>query len=203
MFVFRFVAIGPFLAEIHQVPYLTLESQGQGHEENNPNSTLPSCLYDFIAIRKFKLELSSGIAQNGAKIDTFRHLHDLENWWMTLKINRGPLPYPNYVCVKSEEHPLIQNGVIIRKHPKFLKSGSNRRLFGPCDLETRRMTLKNNRVPLPCLYNVCVKFEKHLSIITGVMIRKQTVSGKTLFWPLWPWPLTYDLDILPWYHSWH
>ena len=31
MFVFRFVAIRPFLAEIHQFPCLTLKIQGQGH----------------------------------------------------------------------------------------------------------------------------------------------------------------------------
>ena len=31
MFAFRFVAIGPFLAEISQILYLTLKIQGQGH----------------------------------------------------------------------------------------------------------------------------------------------------------------------------
>ena len=31
MFAFRFVAIGPFLAEIWQILYLTLKIQGQGH----------------------------------------------------------------------------------------------------------------------------------------------------------------------------
>ena len=36
MFAFRFVAIDPFLAEIYQIPYLTLKFQGQGHEENQP-----------------------------------------------------------------------------------------------------------------------------------------------------------------------
>ena len=36
MFVFRFVAIGPFLAEIYQIPYLTLKNVGQGHDENRP-----------------------------------------------------------------------------------------------------------------------------------------------------------------------
>ena len=34
MFAFRFVAIGPFLAEIEQIPYLTLKNLGQGHDEN-------------------------------------------------------------------------------------------------------------------------------------------------------------------------
>ena len=31
MFAFCFVAIGPFLTEIQQIPYLTLKNQGQGH----------------------------------------------------------------------------------------------------------------------------------------------------------------------------
>ena len=35
---FRFVAIGPFLAEIYQIPYLTLKIQAQGHDENRPKS---------------------------------------------------------------------------------------------------------------------------------------------------------------------
>ena len=40
MFAFRFVAIGPFLAEIKQIPYFTLkiQGQGQGHNENRPKS---------------------------------------------------------------------------------------------------------------------------------------------------------------------
>ena len=28
----------PFLAEIYQIPYLTLENLGQGHDENRPKS---------------------------------------------------------------------------------------------------------------------------------------------------------------------
>ena len=36
MFAFRFVAIGPFLAE--QISYLTLKNLGQGHNENQPKS---------------------------------------------------------------------------------------------------------------------------------------------------------------------
>ena len=31
MFVFRFVAIGPFLAEVKHILYLTFKIQGQGH----------------------------------------------------------------------------------------------------------------------------------------------------------------------------
>ena len=38
MFAFRFMAIGPFLAEISEIPYLTLTNLGQGHDENPPKS---------------------------------------------------------------------------------------------------------------------------------------------------------------------
>ena len=38
MFAFCFVAIRPFLAEIEQIPYLTLKILGQGHDENRPKS---------------------------------------------------------------------------------------------------------------------------------------------------------------------
>ena len=38
MSAFCYVAIGPFLAEIYQIPYLTLKIQGQGHNENRPKS---------------------------------------------------------------------------------------------------------------------------------------------------------------------
>ena len=38
MFAIRFVAIRTFLAEIEQIPYLTLKIQGQGHNNNRPKS---------------------------------------------------------------------------------------------------------------------------------------------------------------------
>ena len=38
MFAFCFVVIGPFLAEIWQIPYLTLKNLGQGHDQNQPKS---------------------------------------------------------------------------------------------------------------------------------------------------------------------
>ena len=38
MFAFRFMATRTFLAEIQQIPYLTLKIQGQGHDENRLKS---------------------------------------------------------------------------------------------------------------------------------------------------------------------
>ena len=43
MFAFRFVVIGPFLAEIKQIPYLTLKNLGQGRDENPPKSNQVIC----------------------------------------------------------------------------------------------------------------------------------------------------------------
>ena len=38
MFAFRFVAIGPLLAEIQEIQYLTLQNLVQGHDQNRPKS---------------------------------------------------------------------------------------------------------------------------------------------------------------------
>ena len=38
MLAFHFVDIETFLVEIKQIPYLTLEIQGEGHNENQPKS---------------------------------------------------------------------------------------------------------------------------------------------------------------------
>ena len=38
MFAFCLMAIGPFLAETEQIPYLTLKILGQSHNENQPKS---------------------------------------------------------------------------------------------------------------------------------------------------------------------
>ena len=80
MFAFRFVAIGPFLAEILQIPYLTLKNLGQGHNENRPKSNQviyrsgPTILPKMKEIQKVVQKLSreqesaaGGDAQTGTK----------------------------------------------------------------------------------------------------------------------------------------
>ena len=58
------------------------------------------------------------------------------------------------------------------------KSDPNRRFFGPWDLKLWRMTLKNNREPLPCLYKLCVSFHNHPWIRIRVTRRKQSYQSK-------------------------
>ena len=72
------------------------------------------------------------------------------------------------------------------------QSGSNSAILAPCDLEISRMTLKNNRAPLLSNIKLYVSFHHHMWIQTGVTVRKRKVGS----WPLWPWPLTSDLDLL-------
>ena len=54
MFAFRFVAIGPFLAEIWQIPYLTLKNLGQGHDENRRKCNLVICRSGPTIVPKMK-----------------------------------------------------------------------------------------------------------------------------------------------------
>ena len=72
------------------------------------------------------------------------------------------------------------------------QSGSNSAILAPCHLEIWRMTLKNNRAPLLSNINLYVSFHHHMWIQTGVTVRKRKFGS----WPLWPWPLTSDLDLL-------
>ena len=79
--------------------------------------------------------------------------------------------------------------------PETLNSGQNRRLFVLCDLEIWRMTLKNNRAPLPCYFKLCASFQSHRSIQTGVTVRKCSIQVQigdffnrvTLEFDGWPW----------------
>ena len=61
---FSFMAIGQFLAEIWQMPYLTLKIQSQGHDENQPKSSQviyrsgPTIVQKMKEIQKFVQKLS-------------------------------------------------------------------------------------------------------------------------------------------------
>ena len=61
MFAFCFVAIGPFLAEIQQIPYLILKIQGHGHDQNLIRyRSGPTIVPKIKEIQKFVQKLSRG-----------------------------------------------------------------------------------------------------------------------------------------------
>ena len=69
-----------------------------------------------------------------------------------------------------------------------------RRFLEPCDLEIWRMTLKNNRAPLLCCFQLCAWFHCHMWIQTGVRVRKRLIwvlTSVTLTFDLWPWPFAW------------
>ena len=69
-----------------------------------------------------------------------------------------------------------------------------RRFLEPCDLEIWRMTLKNNRAPLLCWFQLCAWFYCHMWIQTGVRVRKRlswVLTSVTLTFDLWPWPFAW------------
>ena len=79
------------------------------------------------------------------------------------------------------------------RNAQFRSKSAN--LFVLCELGIWRMTLKNNRAPLLCYYKLCVSFQSHGSIQTGVTVRKRPIQVKinnflscaTLIIGIWPW----------------
>ena len=61
--------------------------------------------------------------------------------------------------------------------------------FSRVTLKFCRMTLKNNRTPF-----LCASFHHHISIQTGVTVRKRlngVLTSVTLTFDLWPWPFAW------------
>ena len=78
--------------------------------------------------------------------------------------------------------------------PETPNLGQIRRFSEPCDLEIWQMTLKNNRAPLLCCFQLCAWFICHMWIQTGVRVRKQlswVLTSVTLTFDLWPWPFAW------------
>ena len=71
---------------------------------------------------------------------------------------------------------------------------SNSTIFRAVDLEIWRMTIKNNRAPLPCYFKLYAAFRTHWWIQTGVTVRKRPIwvkfddfqSRATLKFDGWP-----------------
>ena len=95
------------------------------------------------------------------------------------------------ICVFRME---LQSG-----NAKFWSKSVN--FFVHCDLEIRRMTLKNNRAPLLRYFKLCASFHSHPWIQTGVTVWKRIsyfFTSVALTSGLWPWPFA-NL----WRHQWH
>ena len=74
--------------------------------------------------------------------------------------------------------------------PETPNLGQNQLFFEPCDLEIWRMTFKNNRTPF---YDTS-SFVQHFVAIGEFRLELQSGIKSTIFWAVWPWNLTDDLQ---------
>ena len=79
--------------------------------------------------------------------------------------------------------------------PETPNLGQIRRYLEPCDLEIWQMTLKNNRAPLLCCFQLCAWFHCHMWIQTGVSPETAKLGVDLCDLDLWPLTLTFCMDI--------
>ena len=126
------------------------------------------------AIGIFKLGLQFGNAQFRSKFAIF-FPGDFENWRMTLKNNRTSPLYYFKLYASFQIHWWSQTWVTAWKSSSRVIIGD---FFVPRDLENWPMTLKNNRAPLLCCFNLCASFHSKWWIQTGVTVQKRTIRVK-------------------------
>ena len=121
------------------------------------------------------------------KFDVFLGPCDLEIWQMTFKNNRAPLLYNFKLCASFCSHWWIQTGVTVQKRPIGVKFFA----FYSC------VTLKFDGwswKAIGHLSQASSSYMHHFITICEFKLELQSGNGQVGLWPLWPWPLTSDLD---------
>ena len=151
-------------------------------------------MHHFKDIGESKLELQSGNAQIGSKLEIFFVPCDFTIWRITFKNNRSPLLCYFKLCASFCGHWWIKSG----ETPNLCQ---NWRIVVPCDLEIWRLILKKkekNIAPLPWYFQLFVSFRSHLWIHSGVMVRKWPDCCKIWFdLDLRPLTVSFCMDITP------
>ena len=154
--------------------------------------TTPSIVHHFKSIDAAKLELQSGNAQFGSKLEIFCP-RDLEIWWMTFKNKRAHLLYHIKLCASFQSHRWIQTGVTVRKCSIWVKIG----------IFLSRVTLKIDRQwpwkTIGYLSYAASSFVHHFIAIGEFKLELQSGNAQfgsksAIFCPVWPWTLTDDLE---------
>ena len=109
-----------------------------------------------------------------------------------LENNRAPLLYYIELCASFQSHGWIQTGVKYRKRTIRVKIGN---FFVPCELEIWWMTLKT----IGYLFYVASSFVHHFIAISEFKLELQSGNAQfgsksTIFFAVWPWNLTDDLE---------
>ena len=117
---------------------------------------------NFIAIREFKLEITSGNAQIRAKSSSLKF-----DGWPSKPI--GHIFYATPSCV---HHFLAIGEFNMELQSGNAKCGSNLAIFCPVWPWNLTDDLENNRAPILCHIKPCVSFRSYLWIQTGITTRK-------------------------------
>ena len=112
--------------------------------------------------RSVRVKIGAFVSRVTLKIDVWL--------WKTM----GHLFYTT-LCVSFQIHWWSQTWVTAWKPSSRIKLAI---FFVPSDLENWRMTLKNNRTPLLCCFNLCASFHSQWWIQTGVTVRKRQIWVK-------------------------
>ena len=125
---------------------------------------------------------------NSGQSQWFYVLCQLKIWWMTLKNNKAPLLCYFKFCASFCSHLWNQTGVIVQKRPNWIK------LMIFCAVSPPDMTddLRKQRRTSPMPHQALCIISSRMWIQTGITIWK----GQIGFWPLWPWPLISDHELL-------
>ena len=143
-----------------------------------------SFVHHFVAIGKFKLELQSGNAQFESKSSVTLKF---DGWpWNTIGLCFFKL------CASFHNHWWIQTGVTVRQRRIWVKIDD----FFSC------VTSKIDLWPWKAighLFYATSSFAHHLLVIGEFKLElqsrnAQSGSNSTLFWAVWPWHLTDDLE---------
>ena len=136
------------------------------------NNRVPLLYYNMHHFKSIdEVKFQSGTAQCGSKF-AICFPGDLEIWWMSLKNYRAPLLHYIELCASFQSYWYIRTGVTVRKLSILVKIDD---FFVPHDLANWRVTLKNNRAPLLCCFELYASFHSHWQILTGVTVRKRPI----------------------------
>ena len=124
----------------------------------------------------------------------FLNYYILPHWLLAQRDEILQTPYSSAFLWKQGKSEGFEScdRPIVQKRPIWVKIGD---AFSPCDLETWRMTLKNNRAPLLCYFKLYASFRSHQWIQAAVTVRKRPIPVKiddffsrvTLQFDVWPW----------------
>ena len=121
---------------------------------------------------------------------------------VTFKFDRWPwktIGHLFYATSSFEHHFVAISKFKLELQSRNAQFGSKLGFFEPCDLEIWRMNLKK----IGHLFKATSSSVHYFIIICKFKLELQSGNGQVGCWPLWPWPLTSDLDLLHGRHFCH